>query len=98
MTGSCATLADVTDHGRSIPPEPPARHPGDASPTAQRAAGVPDPLEPALTAVMAIVLLSERLTVAQWLGAGLILAAVLLAQSDAEPLRAAPPRPESAEA
>jgi drug/metabolite transporter, DME family len=38
-------------------------------------------LEPALTAVLAIFLLGERLEVLQWLGAALILAAVVLAQS-----------------
>jgi DME family drug/metabolite transporter len=38
-------------------------------------------LEPALTAVLAILLLGERLDAPQWLGAGLILGAVILAQS-----------------
>jgi len=37
-------------------------------------------LEPALTAVMAIFLLGESLIALQWLGAGLILLAVILAQ------------------
>jgi len=38
-------------------------------------------LEPVLTAIMAIFLLGESLIAAQWLGAGLILLAILLAQS-----------------
>ncbi|MBI2976887.1 MAG: EamA family transporter [Chloroflexi bacterium] len=45
-------------------------------------------LEPALTAVMAIYLLSEQLLLWQWIGAALILAAVVLVQQ-AEPARAA---------
>jgi drug/metabolite transporter (DMT)-like permease len=40
-------------------------------------------LEPALTAVLAILLLGEQLDWPQWLGAGLILGAVILAQSGA---------------
>jgi drug/metabolite transporter (DMT)-like permease len=40
-------------------------------------------LEPALTAVLAIFLLSERLEAPQWLGGGVILGAVILAQSEA---------------
>ncbi len=39
-------------------------------------------LEPALTAILAIVLLGEHLDWPQWLGGGVILAAVILAQSD----------------
>ncbi len=39
-------------------------------------------LEPALTAIMAIFLLGEVLDEKQWLGAGLILVAVILVQSD----------------
>jgi drug/metabolite transporter (DMT)-like permease len=45
-------------------------------------------LEPALTAILAIFVLFERLEWPQWLGWGLILGAVLLAQSDTP---AAPP-------
>ncbi len=41
-------------------------------------------LEPALTAIMAIFLLGEWLDGWQWLGAGLILVAVVLAQTEAE--------------
>lgn len=40
-------------------------------------------LEPALTAILAILLLGEWLELAQWLGVGLILGAVVLAQSGA---------------
>jgi drug/metabolite transporter, DME family len=40
-------------------------------------------LEPALTAILAIFLLFERLDWPQWLGGGLILGAVILAQSEA---------------
>ena len=47
-------------------------------------AGLIASLEPALTAIMAILLLGERLAQWQWLGAGLILVAVLLAQTEAE--------------
>jgi drug/metabolite transporter (DMT)-like permease len=39
-------------------------------------------LEPALTAIMAIFILGETLVAWQWLGSGLILAAILLAQSE----------------
>jgi drug/metabolite transporter (DMT)-like permease len=45
-------------------------------------AGLIATLEPALTAIMAIWLLDERLVPAQWFGAGLIVAAVILVQSE----------------
>jgi drug/metabolite transporter (DMT)-like permease len=47
-------------------------------------AGLIASLEPVLTAIMAIFLLGEWLDRWQWLGAGLILAAVVLAQTEAE--------------
>jgi drug/metabolite transporter (DMT)-like permease len=47
-------------------------------------AGLIASLEPALTAIMAIFLLGEWLDTYQWLGAGLILLAVVLAQTEAE--------------
>ncbi len=47
-------------------------------------AGLIASLEPVLTAIMAIFLLGEWLDGWQWLGAGLILAAVVLAQTEAE--------------
>ncbi len=40
--------------------------------------------EPALTALIAIPVLGERLDGPQWLGAGLIFAAIMLAQSEAQ--------------
>jgi len=48
------------------------------------AAGLIASLEPALTAIMAIFVLGEWLDKYQWLGAGLILVAVVLAQTEAE--------------
>lgn len=51
-------------------------------------------LEPAMTAVMAIFLLGEWLEREQWLGAGLILLAVLIVQT--EPAIAAPADPQAA--
>jgi len=39
-------------------------------------------MEPALTAVLAVVLLRERLELWQWMGAGLILCALILVQGD----------------
>jgi drug/metabolite transporter (DMT)-like permease len=47
-------------------------------------AGLIASLEPVLTAIMAIFLLGEWLDTYQWLGAGLILLAVVLAQTEAE--------------
>jgi drug/metabolite transporter (DMT)-like permease len=47
-------------------------------------AGLIASLEPVLTALMAIFLLGEWLDTLQWLGAGLILLAVVLAQTEAE--------------
>ncbi len=47
-------------------------------------AGLIASLEPVLTAIMAIFLLGEWLDGWQWLGAGLILVAVVLAQTEAE--------------
>lgn len=46
-------------------------------------AGLIAALEPALTAIMAVFLLGERLDALQWFGAGLILLAVLLVQTNA---------------
>jgi len=48
------------------------------------AAGLIASLEPVLTAIMAIFLLKEWLDGWQWSGAGLILVAVVLAQTEAE--------------
>jgi drug/metabolite transporter (DMT)-like permease len=48
-------------------------------------------LEPALTAIMAIFVLGEWLDMYQWVGAGLILAAVVLGQTEVTP-RAREPR------
>ena len=48
------------------------------------AAGLIASLEPVLTAIMAIFLLGEWLDAWQWSGAGLILVAVVLAQTEAE--------------
>jgi len=39
-------------------------------------------VEPALTAVLAVILLRERLELWQWMGAGLILCALILVQGD----------------
>jgi drug/metabolite transporter (DMT)-like permease len=55
-------------------------------------AGLIASLEPALTAVMAVFLLKERLEPWQWLGAGLTLAAVALAQTESPEARAAQPQ------
>jgi len=54
-------------------------------------AGLIASLEPALTAIMAIFLLNEHLNEWQWLGAGLILSAVVLAQSETFEARATLP-------
>jgi len=48
--------------------------------------------EPALTAIMALFVLGEWLDKYQWLGAGLILAAVVLAQGESEPISSASPQ------
>ncbi len=56
-------------------------------------AGLIASLEPALTAIMAIFLLGEHLAPWQWLGAGLILAAVLLAQGETQAAHAPQPEP-----
>lgn len=53
-------------------------------------AGLIASLEPVLTALMAIFILHEMLDGKQWLGAGLILVAVVLAQTEAEHRAASP--------
>jgi drug/metabolite transporter, DME family len=50
-------------------------------------------LEPALTAILAIFVLSEQLEWPQWLGGGVILCAVMLAQGGAPAAEAAPATP-----
>lgn len=61
-------------------------------------AGLITALEPALTALLAIALLSERLDGPQWLGIGLILAAVVLAQGEAGLAQPPAPLPDAAAA
>ncbi len=50
MTVACATLAGVTDHGRSPLPDPTDRHPGATEAAAGEAAEGLDPVRPAMTA------------------------------------------------
>jgi drug/metabolite transporter (DMT)-like permease len=45
-------------------------------------AGLIASLEPALTAILAFFILHEMMDTLQWLGAGLILAAVVMVQGD----------------
>lgn len=59
-------------------------------------AGLVASLEPALTAIMAVFILGESLDGLQWLGAGLIVVAVLTVQRDAAPPKA--PQPSDAPA
>jgi len=51
-------------------------------------AGLIASLEPALTALLAILILGEWLAGLQWFGVALIMAAVILAQSEAQPAAA----------
>jgi drug/metabolite transporter (DMT)-like permease len=55
-------------------------------------AGLISALEPALTALLAIALLHERLAGLQWLGVGVIIAAVILAQTGVKPAPSAAPK------